>query len=99
MRICKARAGVLPLPLKKFLDQIAAKARRADLQLRWAQTDGDPVALITIPTQHEQYQFKEVHLESVQLGDGKLFLAGRTGLDEDEGTISSLPADPTNQSL
>ena len=50
IRVRKAQAGWIPIPLKDFLDHISEAARRADILLRWAQQDGDPVALITIPT-------------------------------------------------
>ncbi len=81
VRIHQARAGLLPLPLKRFLDEISAQAGTADVVVRWSQAEGDPVALVTVPTRHEQYPRREVHLETVELREGELYLAGRS-LDE-----------------
>ena len=50
IRICKVRAGHLPLPLKQVLSAFAAQLRRSELRVQWRQADGDPVALITLPT-------------------------------------------------
>ena len=78
VRIRRARAGLLPLPLKRFLDEISAQANLANVVVRWSQADGDPVALITIPTRHEQYPRRELYLEKVELRDGEVYLSGRT---------------------
>jgi hypothetical protein len=79
IRVRKARAGALPLPLKGFLDRIADVALQSGLVLRWAQEDGDPVALFKIPSEHEDYLTQGVFLESVELRDGAVYLAGRSG--------------------
>ena len=78
VRIHQARAGLLPLPLKRFLDEISAKAGTADVVVRWSQVEGDPVALVTVPTRHELYPRREVHLETVELRDGEVYVAGRS---------------------
>jgi hypothetical protein len=88
VRIHQARAGLLPLPLKRFLDEITAQAGTADVIVRWSQDDGDPVALVTVPTRHDQYPRREVHLETVELRDGEVYLAGRS-LDETAGQQAS----------
>ncbi|MCA9207799.1 MAG: hypothetical protein KDA55_05555, partial [Planctomycetales bacterium] len=54
------------------------KAAKADLDIRWLEEDGEPVALLTIPAQHEQYRYKTVLLEQLECRDGEVFLAGRT---------------------
>jgi len=77
VRIRNARAGWIPLPLTDFLDQISQTAREADLMLRWAQENGDPVALVTIPLEHEHQQGREYVLETVDISQGELVIAGR----------------------
>jgi hypothetical protein len=89
VRIHQARAGMLPLPLKRFLDEISAQARRADVMVRWSQSDGDPVALVTVPTRHEGYPQRELHLETVELRDGEVFLAGRSVDDKSDQQASA----------
>ncbi len=76
LRIRKVRAGMLPLPLGEVLDQISQAARRMELQLRWQQRDGDPVALIALAPQADEK--KRVVVESLALGEGDIYLAGRT---------------------
>jgi len=79
IRVCRARAGALPLPLKNFLDRVSAVAARSGLPLRWAETDGDPVALFKVPSEHEDYVTQGIHLEQVELREGELYLAGHSG--------------------
>jgi hypothetical protein len=79
LRIHRARAGALPLPLKSFLDRITHIAAQSDLQLRWVQEDGDQVALFTIPAEHEDYATQGIHLDTVELRDGAIYVAGRSG--------------------
>ncbi|MCA9161518.1 MAG: hypothetical protein KDA62_01010 [Planctomycetales bacterium] len=78
VRVKSVKAGSLPLPVSQFLDQITTKAAKADLDIRWLEEDGEPVALLTIPAQHEQYRYKTVLLEQLECRDGEVFLAGRT---------------------
>jgi len=78
VRICRARAGLLPLPLDGILDSIRETAGRADVHLRWQQADGDPVALISIPPTHGK-EGKPVRIETLRLGKGEIYLAGTTG--------------------
>ena len=79
VRILQAQAGWVPIPLKDFLDQLSAAARRADLMLRWAQRSGDPVALITIPRGEDESATDRFLLKSIEIRRGELVLSGRTG--------------------
>ncbi len=76
VRVRKAQAGWIPIPLKDFLDHISAAARHADLRLRWAQLDGDPVALITIPESNDAKE--SFVLDTIEIEQGKLTVAGRS---------------------
>ena len=78
IRVSKLRAGVLPVPLKQFLDKITRAARNGDVPLAWRQIDGDPVALVTIPITHEDYAHREIYVDAIELRDGEIFLAGHT---------------------
>ena len=77
LRIRNARAGLVPMPLAEILDSISEAAGQTDLHLRWQRADGDPVALISIPLSDQDG--KLVRIETIQLGDGKIYLAGTTG--------------------
>lgn len=77
VRIRKVRAGGLPLPLKNLLHDLIAAGRGLDLQIDEQQIDGDPLLLIT-PPQDGDYGNLLVQLESLELHDGQLYVAGRT---------------------
>lgn len=78
VRVKRARAGALPIPLNQFLDDITATAQKSDLDVRWLQTEGDPVALIRMPTENMNLPDRTLLLEKFELRPGEAFLAGRT---------------------
>ena len=78
VRVSKLRAGALPVPLKQFLDKITVAASRGDIPLKWRQMDGDPVALVTVPVTHEDYAHQEIYVDTVELREGEIYLAGHT---------------------
>jgi hypothetical protein len=86
LRLHKARAGVLPLPMKSFLDHISTVARRLSLPLRWTQVSGDPVALLTLPSEFKSFENRKVEFTVVELQEGKIRLGGhaRDEPSEDE---------------
>ena len=75
LRIRQARAGAVPLPLKDVVERITAAAEQADLELRWQQAEGDPVALVSIRPPRDEGK-REVRIESIKLGEGEVYLAG-----------------------
>ena len=77
LRIRRARAGALPLPLGEILDQISQEARRQRFRLQWKKKQGDPVALIPIELQ----TFDKEHvlrIEAVELRQDELYVSGTT---------------------
>ena len=85
VHIQAARAGVIPVPLVQVLNTVSYFAGRADVELRWANMNADPVALVTIPTHLEELQHL-LHLETLELRDGQIYLSGRTVAEEEEKT-------------
>lgn len=83
VRIHSVRAGALPVPLARFLDQIARRAASSGLPLSWTEVDGDPVALIKLPLDREEFRGKRLVLEELWLGEGEIVVAGRT----DDGSL------------
>ena len=77
LRIRRARAGLVPVPLQKVLDAISQAVGRTEMRLAWRQAEGDPVAVITIPPPHDEDD-KLVEVESLRLGEGEIYLSGRT---------------------
>ncbi|MBC8876724.1 MAG: hypothetical protein H8E44_45425 [Planctomycetes bacterium] len=78
IRIRSVRSGLVPLPFRGLLDQVADSARKNGVDLRWSQQEGDPVALIRVPTRQQQRPPRDLHIESLQVRDGEIYLAGRT---------------------
>lgn len=79
LRVKHLRAGALPIPLTSFLTGISKEAAKGDVDIRWDETESGPVALVKIPSKHPRYVTSPVLVESVELVDGALVLAGNTG--------------------
>jgi hypothetical protein len=74
-RIVRARAGMLPVPLKDVLDGMSKGAAEMQFRLNWAQAGSDPVALITLPDDDTD---GVVHIESIELRQGLIHVSGIT---------------------
>ena len=75
MRIVKARAGLLPLPLGGVLDQLSQVAHDMHLHLEWRHVKGDPVAMLSFPPADDD---RPVRIEKLRLGNGEIYVAGST---------------------
>jgi hypothetical protein len=78
VRIKRARAGALPIPLSQFLEDVSRAAADHNLDLRWAKADGDDVALIRLPVENTHLDDRTLHLDSFELKPGAAHLSGRT---------------------
>jgi hypothetical protein len=87
LRLRRARLGALPLPMGKLIEGLTAAAREADLRLSWMQADGDPVAILRLHSPHDSAG-TAYSLETLEVGEGELFIAGHT-------SYPSLPSDGT----
>ncbi len=83
VRIHQARAGKLPLPLGGLIKSFVESGRDAGLVIDQRQVKNDPLLLITLPTSNDNQMF----LESFELRDGKVYLAGRR-----QGDAENTPA-------
>jgi hypothetical protein len=79
VRLNHLRAGALPLPLNSFLQGITREAAKGGFDIHWDMTAEGPVALVAVPSEHPGYAVTPVIVESVQLVEGELRLAGHTG--------------------
>jgi hypothetical protein len=79
LKVVGLKAGALPLPLSKFLKGISKEAAKGDIGVQWDLAKSGPIALVTIPSEHPDYVISPVTVESVDLADGRLTLAGHTG--------------------
>jgi hypothetical protein len=85
VRIDAPKAGALPLPIKGLLEELSATARERGLQLRWAEEDGDPVALITLPDRQKDTKGR-LRVETIDVRDGEVFLSGQTVKETSDGS-------------
>jgi hypothetical protein len=87
VRVRRVRAGMLPVPLTKLLDQISEAAHRSGLSLRWSQVDGDPVALVALPVERPEIRSGVMleHGRNGRLRHGRRTQAGRI----DDGRAST----------
>lgn len=77
LRIRKARAGSLPLPLDKILREVSKSTAQLEWQIDWRQAGGDPVAQITIPALGARKN-RQAQIETLRLESSKIILAGVT---------------------
>lgn len=77
LRIRQARAGAIPLPLDDVLRQISRATERLAWRVDWRQAEGDPVAQIHLPLPRGK-DGKTVQIDSLRLGEGEIYVAGRT---------------------
>ncbi len=82
VRIRGARAGAVPLPLRWLLDGVTESLQQGDLLVRWSQSDGDPVALVTLHQPAPQDDAPRPILERIEIRAGELRLAGRSVLPD-----------------
>ncbi len=78
IRVCRARAGLLPLPLNRFVEQFSLVARDAQVTIRWGTLGGDPVALLALPPLDLETELP-VRLTAIELRDGKILVTGDSG--------------------
>src|SRR5262249_12614567 len=74
IRIKRVRAGALPMPLSKLLEDLSGLAARAEIPLRWTEVEGDPVALLRMPLEVNE---RQLSIDAVELTDGAFVIAGR----------------------
>jgi hypothetical protein len=77
VRLMSVHAGTLPLPVMQVADEIASACRGLALPIRWTQQDGGPVAIIEI-NKVESNRGENINIDSIELGEGELYIAGRT---------------------
>ena len=88
VRVDRARAGSLPIPFKRFMEDITDIARKSEIGLRWTDQSGDPVAIVTIPEVYDAGTRFRVEISSIKLEDGKLHCYGKTVEDNSSPTLN-----------
>jgi hypothetical protein len=89
----KIRAGVVPVPAEKLIEQIVGHLRQHGLEVEWKRVDSLPVVTVKY-TPHSDRD--DVLLEQVQIREGEIRLAGRS--NRTKGVVTS-PTLPTRKVL
>jgi protein-L-isoaspartate O-methyltransferase len=90
LRLIRARAGSLPMPLRPVIDRISQAAGAMHLPpscFQWLQAGGDPVAKIRLP----EYGDPTARIEAIELGDGWIELSGTV---QSRQNLNSRPRPP-----
>ena len=90
IRFCRARLGLVPISLDPFLSGVTEALLAAGIRLRWTQEDGVPVAVVSLVPLDARYGLADVQLEALQIRQGELWLAGRTGTGDSQ-RVASVP--------
>lgn len=95
LRIVRARAGLLPMPLGGILDRLTRAAQDMQVHLEWRQSDGDPVAILSLPVERPVGN-RRVQIETLRISNGELYLAGST---TDRASAKAKTAPSTSQDV
>lgn len=74
LEIVSARAGTVPLPLDKPLNELAEKLRNHKLSFKWRQNNGNDVLVIPLSELLEKHEDKVV--QSIQVLEGEFRITG-----------------------
>lgn len=77
LRLRRARAGAIPLPLDDVLRQISRATEHLAWRVQWRQAEGDPVAQVHLPMPRGQDR-KRIQIDTLRLGEGEIYVSGRT---------------------
>lgn len=75
VRLQRAFAGVLPLPMSRVVSEVTRVAQDLGIPIRWSEEQGDPVLLVSVAGALSTDQQRR-QLQRIELQDGKLILAG-----------------------
>lgn len=78
IRIRHVRAGILPIPVRQFLDDIADRALKGGVHLRWDEIEGDPVAILNLNLDPKQVSNRQITLDTLDIQPGQLTLGGKS---------------------
>jgi hypothetical protein len=78
LRIERARAGAIPLPLKDVTSQLVAACENIGCKVELREMGADPLLLLTLPLPTNSAHNGTIEVQSVELLEGELRVAGET---------------------
>jgi hypothetical protein len=91
VRICKAQAGLIPLPLGSLLNDLIIAGQEFGLQIDTEQIDGDPLLTITMPWADNLGEKLLLSLESLEVNQGEIYVSGHC---QDAQAVESIAQKP-----
>ncbi|QDS98111.1 hypothetical protein [Adhaeretor mobilis] len=88
IRLESAHAGSLPISTKKISQQVATAAEKMRIPLAWTEREGAPVALFPLAAAISSVGQRR-QLETLEIADGTLRVAGRTSLTDPAKRLAS----------
>jgi hypothetical protein len=77
-RLRRALFGSLPLPMSEVVEEISKAAIKMEIPVTWTELEADPVLLVSVvDALSTETELRK--LERVELRDGELLLAGKSG--------------------
>jgi hypothetical protein len=76
LRIVRARAGGIPVALKRVLDGVSKAAHDMQIRLDWKQAGSDPVAMLSLPDDPDADRV--VRINSLQVIEDEIHISGAT---------------------
>ena len=76
IRIKQARSGFIPIPVASIANRVTGMMQRLNIVVTWSEIEGDPTALVDLPSNQFVLGDKSIELESVQLLDQQIVLSG-----------------------
>ncbi len=77
VRFLSAHAGELPLPVMQVAGYLASLSKKRNLPVRWTQEKSQPIAIIRVES-NPSSEDRQFFIDSVELRDGELYVAGHT---------------------
>ena len=78
VRIERARAGAVPLPLKDVTSKLVAACENIGCKVELREVGADPLLLLTLPMNDNSARNGTIRVETVELREGELHIAGQT---------------------
>ncbi|MCH2178769.1 MAG: hypothetical protein MK106_08190 [Mariniblastus sp.] len=79
LQIVSVKSGFIPLPIGPWIDRLTQSAERAGIPILWANRDGDPVALFTLPDDLVRFgDTQMVIIQAIKIKSGSILIAGST---------------------
>ena len=77
VRIKSVKSGFIPIPITQVADNITEHLRKSGLDVTWSETEGDPMALISIPADRLRLGNRNFRVETIVCRDNEIEIVGQ----------------------